>query len=97
DANKAPHDIDATLEQRVQVERRALRAADQLRGRHAASPDDVVYLVISLVEIARRVEPPLNVQASIDSRHPDVLADRQRHVPSRTLDFFRKLHPCRWR
>ena len=63
--------------ERVEVERRALGRADQLRRRQPAGARQVVDLVVALVPDAGRVHPPQHVAAAIRPRQPHVLADRR--------------------
>ena len=83
--------------QRVQIEVRPLRRADQLRRRHATRSHDVVDCVVALVEDAERVHPPLDVAAAIRPRQPDVLADGEPHVAPGTDDLVGELHTGRRR
>ena len=79
--------------QRVEVERRPLRRADQLHRRQVARPYQVRHLVVALVEQARRVHPPQDVAAPVGARHPHVLADGQRHRPPGALQLLGDLDP----
>ena len=85
-------DLDAGRAERVEIERRALRRADQLRRRQPPRARQVVDLVVALVPDARGVHPPQHVAAAIGPRQPHVLADRERHRPAGAVDFIGQLH-----
>ena len=50
--------------------------ADELHGRVAARPLDVFDLVVALIELADRLQPVVDVSATVGAREPDVLTDR---------------------
>ena len=54
------------------------RRADELRRGHAPRAHQVVDRVVSLIEDAGGVQPPLDVTAAIHARHADVFADGER-------------------
>ena len=70
----------------VEVQGHTARRPGQLQGRHPARPVDVVHFVVSLVEHAGRIHPPLNVLAPIDTWRADVLAHRKRDRPTGAVD-----------
>ena len=73
---EAADELGPARRERVEVEVRAIRRADELRRGHVAGADEVVDLVVALVEAADPVEPPHDVAAPVGARHADVLADR---------------------
>ncbi len=77
DRAQAADDLDASAGERVEIERRVLGRADQLRRRQAARAHEVVDLVVALVPDAGRLHPPEHVAAAVRSRQPHVLADRR--------------------
>ena len=81
--------------QRVEVEGRPLRRADQLHRRQVAGPEQVRNLVVALVEQARRVHPPQDVPAPVGPRHPHVLADGERDRPPGAVQLLGDLDPAR--
>ena len=89
-------DLDAGRAERVEVERRALRRADQLRRRQPPGARQVVDLVVALVPDTRGVHPPQHVAAAIGPRQPHVLADRRASPAGRSGGFHRPA-ARRWR
>ena len=83
--------------ERVEIERRPLGRADELRRRQPARARQVVDLVVALVPDARGLHPPEHVAAAIRPRQPDVLADRERHRPAGAVDLVGELHAGRRR
>jgi hypothetical protein len=76
---------------RVEVERRALGRADELRRRQAARAHRVVDLLDALVEHAAGEQPPLDVAAAVQPRHAHMLAGREQHRPAAAPDLEREL------
>ena len=70
----------AARSQRVEVQVRPLRRADELRRRHVPRPHQIVDLVEALVVAADLVEPPHDVPVPVGPGHADVLADGDRHL-----------------
>ena len=91
DRRPAPDQVDAEVGERVEVERRALGGADELRRGQPPGAGQVVDLVVPLVPDARRVHPPEHVAAAVGARQPDVLPHRQRDRPARPPDLGREL------
>ena len=85
-AGKPADDLHAHRAERVEIERRALGRAHQLRRRQPARARQIVDLVVALVPHARAVHPPQHVAAAIGARQPHVLADRQRDGPPGLVD-----------
>ena len=71
---------DADGLQRQQVERRAVRATDELQRRLVAGVMGVGHRVDGAVQGADPAEPPEHVHAAIAARHPAVAADGERDV-----------------
>ena len=80
-------DLHADVAERVEVERRALRRAHELRRRQPAGAGQVVDLVVALVPHARAIHPPQHVAAAVGARQAHVLAHRERDRPARLVDF----------
>ena len=85
-------ELDADRAERVEIQRRALRRADELRRRQPPRARQVVDLVVALVPHAGGVHPPQHVAAAIGPRQPHVLADRERHRPAGAVDLVGELH-----
>ena len=68
-----------------EIEGATLRGADELRGRHLAGLHDLVDLVVTLVESPDGFHPVLDVGTAVRPRHPNMLAHRQRHRPTRRV------------
>src|SRR6185436_13873271 len=92
DAGKTAHELDTDAGERVEVYCAAIGKACKLKRWHVARPHDIVDLIVTLVEHAARVHPPLDIPAAIDTGHPHMFADCDGHLPARTLDFIRDLN-----
>jgi hypothetical protein len=51
-----------------------------------AGPGEVVYLVVPFGQQAGGLQPPENVAAAVGAGQADVLADRQGHRPTGSVD-----------
>ena len=91
-ADQRPTSSTPMRRQRIEVERRPLRGADELWRRQPPRAREVVHLVVALAPQAGRVHPPQDVAAAIGARQPHVLADREDHRPSRLSQLGRQLH-----
>ena len=65
---------------------------DELERGDVTGPNEVVHLVEAFGEDARRVEPPHDVHAAVETREPYVASHRERDGATRGLDFVGQLH-----
>ena len=84
-------DLDAHGVERVEIERRALGRAHELRRRQPSRARQVVDLVVALVPHARAIHPPQHVAPAVGARQPHVLAHRDGDGPPGLLQFGRQL------
>ena len=89
------HEFDAGLTQAVEVDRRAFGRSDELRRRQPPRPLDVLRGVVSKIHRADDIHPPLDVPATIGSRHPDVLAHAKHDAAAGGLNLTRELDAAR--
>src|SRR5690606_37228893 len=92
DGGEPPDELDAGSAQGIQVERRSLGRADELRRRQIARTLDIVYFIVTLVPEAAALEPPQDVPAAVHARHAHVLADGKDDAPPGSADLVGDLH-----
>ena len=97
DPGESADETDPDRRQRVEIERRPRRCADDLQRREPPHPDDVVDLVVALVHHAGVVHPALDVAAPVDARGAHVSADGHRHRAARSVDLVGELDARRRR
>ena len=92
DRHQAPHELDAETLQGGEVDLPPVIAPDDLHRCVTTGTLEVLDLVPPLVELADPVEPPVDVAAPVRTWQPDVFADRDRDIVTRSSQLIRDLH-----
>ena len=97
DPGKPPDELDAGGGQGVEIQRPALRRADELRRGESSRAHQIVDFVVPLVPHTGGIHPPEYVATSIGPRQAHVLADRKDDGSARPGDLVGELHARRRR
>ena len=93
DRHEASYQRNAEPLQGREIHLAPIVASDYLHRGVTPGPLEIFDFVPSFVELTYPVQPPVDVAATVRTRQPDMFADRDRHVVTRSAQLVRDLYP----